>query len=106
MSEQFAVHRSPGRNRRIRFVVNVQSNRFHRSARCAVVPLIETASFGAPESDVGPRFIVEGAQVVLDPLQITNLPRELLGTIVTSLAEHEDRITNAIDAMLSKAWHR
>jgi hypothetical protein len=86
--------------------MNVQSSRFRRSARYVVVPLIDAAKLSVPESDVGPHCTVQNAQVVMDPLQITNMPRELLGTLVMSLAEHEDRIVNALGAMLSGAWDR
>lgn len=105
MPDQYDVHRNPGANRRaIPFVVVVQSNRFRASARRVVVPLLAAEQFQAADSDVGPRFVVEGAAVVLDPLQITNVPRAALGEAVASLADEEDRITHALDAMLSRAW--
>jgi toxin CcdB len=97
--EQFAVHRNPGRNQRvIPFVVVVQSNRFRDSGRQVVVPLLAAEQFGVPDSDVGPRFMVEGRPVVFDPLQITNVPRQALGRAIASLASEDARIINAMDA--------
>ena len=105
MPEQLSVHRNPGRNRAtIPFLLTVQSNRFRSSARRVVVPLVTAAAFGVPDSDVGPRFVVEGQEVVLDPLQITNLPRNALGPAVASLEDNGDRIMNALDILLSRAW--
>ena len=105
IADQFSVHRNPGRNRRvIPFVVVVQSNRFRGSTRRVVVPLIAVEEFGKIDSDVGPRFVIDGEAVVLDPLQITNVPRDVLGPPVTSLAEEDARIINALDALLSRAW--
>ena len=43
---------------------------------------------------------------MLDPLQITNLPRGILGASIASLLEYGDRIANALDVMLSRAWRR
>lgn len=86
------------------FVIVVQSNRFRSSTRPVLVPLVAAEAFGQAESDFGPHFVIEGQRVVLDPLQITNLPRDLLGPPVLSLAGEDTRIINAMDALLSRAW--
>jgi toxin CcdB len=105
MPDQLDVHRNPGRNSRaVPFVVVVQSNRFRASARRVVVPLVAEEAFGQVDSDFGPRFIIEGQHVILDPLQITNIPRDVLGPSVSSLATDDNRIINAMDALLSRAW--
>jgi toxin CcdB len=105
MPDQMDVHRNTGRNSRaVPFVVVVQSNRFRASARRVVVPLVAAAAFGQPDSDFGPHFMIDGQHVVLDPLQITNVPRDVLGQPVLSLAADDGRIINAIDALLSRAW--
>jgi toxin CcdB len=104
MPDQLDVHHNPGRNSRaVPFVVVVQSNRFRASARRVVVPLVAAAAFGQPDSDFGPLFVIEGQHVVLDPLQITNVPRDVLGLPIMSLAADDNRIINAIDALLSRA---
>jgi toxin CcdB len=99
------VHRNPGRNRRVvPFVIVVQSNRFRSSTRRVVAPLVSAEAFGQAESDCGSHFVIEGQRVVLDPLQITDLPRGLLGPPVLSLAGEDTRIIIAMDALLSRAW--
>ncbi len=105
MPDQLDVHRNPGRNRRaVPFVVVVQSDRFRMSVRRVVVPLVAAEAFGQADSDFGPHFVIENQRVVLDPLQITNLPWDILGPAVTSLASEDTRIINAMDALLSRAW--
>jgi len=86
------------------FLVVVQSNRFSTSGRRVVVPLLAAEDFGQADSNFGPHFLIENQRVVLDPLQIANLPRDQLGPPVMSLASEHARIINAIDAMLSRAW--
>jgi toxin CcdB len=105
MLDPFDVHRNPGRNQHaVPFVVVVQSKRFRGSARRVVVPLVAAEAFGQADSDFGPHFVIEGQSVVLDPLQIANIPRDSLGPPVMSLAVEDGRIINAIDALLSRAW--
>jgi toxin CcdB len=105
ISDQLSVHSNPGRNRQaIPFVVVVQSNRFRSSVQRVVVPLLAAEEFGLPDSDVGPHFVVDGRRVVLDPRQITNIPREVLGRSIGSLADEDVRIFNALDALFSRAW--
>lgn len=105
MPEQLSVHRNPGRNHRvIPFVVVVQCNRFRGSARRVVVPLVAAEEFGLPDSDVGPHFMIDDREVVLAPLQITNVPCDVLGPSVMLLASEDSRIVHALDALLSRAW--
>jgi hypothetical protein len=68
------------------------------------VSLVAAEIFGQPDSDVRPHFLIDDPRVVLDSFQITNLPRDVLGAPVTSLASEDVRIITAIDAMLSRAW--
>jgi toxin CcdB len=105
MPDQLSVHRNPGRNHRVvPFVVVVQSNRFRNSTRRVVVPLLAAEEFGLADSDVGPHFVIGDVRVVLAPLQITNVPCDVLGPSVMSLASEDGRIVSALDALLSRAW--
>jgi toxin CcdB len=105
MPDQLAVHRNPGRNKSvIPFIVVVQSNQFREAARCVVVPLVAASVFGSPDSDVGPHFAIDDRTVVLDPLQITNVPKDVLGPSVASLTGEGDRVMRALDILLSRAW--
>src|SRR3954464_13854719 len=104
MSDQLDVHRNPGRNRRIPYVVVVQSNRFRDANTRIIVPLITVDTPDNQESDVSPVFEIEGNLVVLAPLQITNVRCDILGPVVASLADEDSRVTGAIDAAISRAW--
>ena len=105
MPDQFDVHSKPGaRNRAMPFVVIVQSNRFRASRHRVVVPLMDAQSFRFPDSDVAPHFMVDGSEVVLDSLRITNVPVHVLGAAIASLSEEDARIINALDTLLSRAW--
>jgi toxin CcdB len=102
---QFDVHRNPGRQRdAIPFVVVVQSRRFDGHARRLVAPLI-AAALPATElyPELAPRFVIEGQRVILDPLQLQTVPRDVLGPAIASLAGDADsaRIIAAIDVVLS-----
>ena len=105
MPDQLSVHRNPGRSHRVvPFVVVVQCSRFRNSVRRVVVPLVAAEVFGLADSDVGPHFQVEDREVVLAPLQITNVPTAALGPSIASLVREESRIINALDALLSRDW--
>jgi toxin CcdB len=105
MPDQLSVHRNPGRNHEaIPFVVVVQSNRFRNSARRVIVPLVAAEEFGLADSDIGPHFVIGDREVVLAPLQITNVPSNVLGPSLMSLSSEDSRIVNALDALLSRAW--
>ncbi len=102
---KFDVHRNPGRHRdAIPFVVVVQSRRFDVHARRLVAPsMAATPLESGRYPDLAPRFIVDGQRVILDPLQLQTVPRDLLGPGVATLADDADssRIVAAIDAVLS-----
>lgn len=102
---QFDVHRNPGRNRlAIPFVIVVQPRRFDAHARRLVAPLLAAALPAAARyPELAPRFRIEGQEVVLDPLQLQTVPREVLGPVIASLADDaaSSRIIAAIDVVLS-----
>jgi toxin CcdB len=105
MPDQLDVHRNPGRNKSvIPFVVVVQSNQFREAVRRVVVPLVVASAFGSPDSDVGPHFVIDSRTVILDPLQITNVPGDVLGPPVASLTGQGERVMRALDILLSRAW--
>lgn len=68
------------------------------------MPLIAASEFGSPDSDVGPHFVIDGLTVILDPLQITNIPGDVLGPPVASLTGEDDRVMRSLDILLSRAW--
>jgi toxin CcdB len=101
---QFDVHRNPGRSRAaVPFLVVVQSRRFDGLARRLVAPLLAVGAQTVGYPELAPRFRILGQEVVLDPLQLQSVPRDLLGSAIASLADDDasGRIIGAIDAVLS-----
>lgn len=105
MSDQLSVHRNPARAKAVvsSFVV-VQSNQFRHSSRRVVVPLLAAEAFASPKGNVGPRLVIDSREVVLGPLQITNMPRDALGPPVATPIHDDDRIVRTLDPAMSRAW--
>jgi toxin CcdB len=103
---QFDVHRNPGRQLdSIPFVVVVQSSIFEEYPRRVVVPLVNRARLKAlDEPGFNPVFTVNGLRVVLHPLEIVSIPVDRLGPVVTTLADQGDRIVEALDRLLTRAY--
>ena len=106
---QFDVHRNKGAlQATIPFVVIVQSTLFDGYRRRVVVPLRRIAALPkAPAmavSRMNPAFRIEKIDVVLHPLDMASVALEQLGERVTSLAEHGQAITGALDELLTRAW--
>jgi toxin CcdB len=103
---QFDVHRNPGRQlNSIPFVVVVQSGIFDDYPRRVVVPLVRKSYLPALEAPrFNPVFTVKAQRVVLHPLEIVSIPVDRLGPVVASLAAEADRIVEALDRLLTRAY--
>jgi toxin CcdB len=102
---QFDVHRNRTATRSgIPYLVIVQSQRFAASARRVIVPLLLAKQVQSTEPSLTPLFVLEGHDVILNPLQLASVPAEQLGEKVCSLADDSDRIIAAIDLLISRAW--
>ena len=103
---QFDVHRNSGKNRdAIPFVVLVQSALFDSYRRRVVVPLVRKSSLATiSDARFNPTFNIESIEVVLHPLEIVSVPNEQLGEFVESLAHEGNRIMDALDELLTRAW--
>ena len=98
---QFDVHRNLGTGRNaIPFLLVVQSDRYEGTNFRVVAPLVSRARLRAIERTLNPVFVVEGQEVVMDPLQLFTLPVKALGSKVTCLDGSRDMIVRAIDDML------
>jgi len=104
---QFDVFRNQGRNRgEIPFVVVVQSGLYDAYRRRVVVPLVKASSLGSiANTHFNPAFEIEGITVVLHPLEIVSVPRDQLTDFVCSLADEGSRVLDALDDLLTQAWH-
>ena len=107
--DQFDVHRNKGALREsVPFVVLVQSAQFDGYRRRVVVPLVRRNLLPANTPTVGrrmnPTFEIDGIEVVLHPLDMVSVAVDQLGAPVVSLAEHGQRITDALDELLTRSW--
>lgn len=106
---QFDVHRNTGKQKdAIPYVVIVQSSLFDSYRRRVVIPLVRRSFLATSPAFVdiplNPVFMIEGAEVMLHPLEIVSISTEQLGDKVMSLAQEGDRITGALDELLTQAW--
>ncbi len=91
---QFAVHRNPGRNQDVPFVVQVQSTRLDRSVGRSAVR----------DHALTPHLVVLEQAVFADVLNMATLPNARLGDVLVLLGEAEQgRVIQAIDEMISRA---
>ncbi|MBK9160078.1 MAG: CcdB family protein [Nitrosomonadales bacterium] len=106
---QFDVHRNIGKQREaIPYVVIVQSSLFDSYRRRVVIPLVRRSHLDNEPSLAGsplnPVLMVEGIEVVLHPLEIVSVATDQLGEKIAALEQEGDRITAAMDEMLTRAW--
>ena len=106
---QFDVHKNIGKHRAfIPYVVIVQSSLFDSYRRRVVIPLVRSSHLdnaaALANSSLNPVFTVKGMKVVLHPLEMVSVAADQLGEKVASLAKEGDRITNAMDELLTRAW--
>ena len=104
---QFDVHRNIGKHKaEIPFVVVVQSSQFDDYQRRVVVPLVRKSAIGKiGHASFNPRFKIRGTPVVLHPLEIVSIPTSQLGEFIESLSHEGQKITAALDELLSQAWN-
>lgn len=104
---QFDVHRNTGKHReRIPYVVVVQSALFNGYSRRVVVPLVKASSVGKIANPrFNPVFKVGRTSVVLHPLEIVSVSLAQLSEPVASLATEGERIIQALDDLLTRAWN-
>lgn len=73
-----------------------------------MIPLVRRSNLDNAAALVGsslnPAFTVEGIEVLLHPLEIVSVATEQLGEKVATLAQEGDRITGAMDELLTRAW--
>ncbi|NNM68974.1 MAG: hypothetical protein HKM00_03230 [Gallionella sp.] len=53
---------------------------------------------------LNPVLTVKGIKAVLHPLEIVSVATDQLGEKVATLAQEGDRITGAMDGLLTRAW--
>ena len=106
---QFDIYRNTGRQQQsIPFVVVVQSSLYDNYRRRVVVPLVRRSTLTGSDvlnsSRMNPLFTVDEIEVVLHPLEIVSVGLDQLGDKIGSLAGAGNRITDALDELLTQAW--
>jgi toxin CcdB len=104
---QFDVHINLGRNRSsVPYVVTVQSRRFDAAGTRLVAPLMRPSGLPGAEPGVAPKFVIQTAPVLLNPLLLFAAPVSALGPVVASLSADQDasRIIAAVDQVISQTF--
>lgn len=105
---QFDVHKNIGKQcEAIPFVVIVQSSLFDSYRRRVVIPLVRRSDLDNAvfaNSSLNPVFTIKGIKVVLHTLDMVSVATDQLDVKVASLAQEGDRITAAMDELLTRAW--
>ena len=105
---QFDVHRNPGRGGAdIPYVIVIQSAYFDGQRTRLVAPLVRDD--GGSEWKYPARmrhFTIEGRRVVLDPLLIQAVPNNVLGPVITALADDNSAVAiiTAIDEVIARGY--
>jgi toxin CcdB len=104
---QFDVHRNVGGSRRgVPYLLDVQSNRFAASRLRLAVPLLTSSPMASARYPFLARsYVIEGRQVVLEPLHMQAVPVVKLGEVVLSLAGDNEAVAiiAAIDEVISRS---
>lgn len=80
-------------------LLDVQSNLLNGLDSCVVIPMRNTNQFPnvALPTRLTPVFTIANENYILETPKIAAIPRHLLKTPITSLADEQDRITAALD---------
>ena len=103
---QFDVHRNPGRNPDVPYVVVVQTRYLDDLPTRLAVPLIRASALGRVSRDAAPTLDVLGVQVVAATWQMQTLPRRTLGAVVATLSDDAaaNSIIRAIDFVVTRSY--
>ena len=100
---QFDVHRNrDGHTRDLYpYLLDLQTDMLDRLATRVVAPLAVAEGLGPPIGLLNPTFEIEGVAVVLSTQELAGVHREVLGDVVTSLAQQRAEIIAALDLLFS-----
>ncbi len=83
------------------YVLVLQSDLLDEAGTRVVAPLERRDRYREPAKVLNPVFLIEGGEVVMLTQLLATLHIRQLGPFVTSLASEKDRITAAMDRLLS-----
>ena len=82
-------------------VLVVQSDLLETTSTRVVVPLVETGRSGRGLQSLNPTITIGKQELVLLPQQLATVKVQEISEVVANVAHDRDRITRAIDALLS-----
>lgn len=82
-------------------VVVVQSDLLEETATRVVVPLVKEGRSGRGLRSLNPEIVVGGVPLILLPQQLATITVREVAEIIANVAPERDRITRAVDALLS-----
>jgi toxin CcdB len=99
---QFDVHRNPGRTRGATpYLMVVQRDRYDDTTHRVAVPLVLASEMRKVDHRLNPAFMIDGHEVVMDPLQIVTVPAKALGAAIDNLDRHNIEILRSIDELVA-----
>lgn len=99
---QFGVYKNPNKAnaRTVPFLLDVQSDFLSSFPTRVVVPLVVSEQVNKVPQRLNPHFLIDGAGMVMMTEQLASVPKQILGTQVTSLVQHRDDIVSAMDFLV------
>lgn len=88
-------------SREIPYLLDVQADLLSHLHTRVVVPLYRASVVQRPLSQLQPRFVVEGVDVVMDSPTLVGVPLAALGPLVTNLGSQRDTIMRALDFLFT-----
>ncbi|MES2713653.1 MAG: CcdB family protein [Pseudomonadota bacterium] len=95
---RFTLHRARGA---AGYALVVQSDHLDALRARAVLPLLPIGNAPPPLPGLNPEFVLEGERLVMATHLLSAVDRTVLGPAVGDLAAERDRITAALDLLLT-----
>lgn len=95
---RFALHRLPDRPG---FLLDVQSNHLDMLPTRMVVPLVPEGTSPNALKGLTPIFVIDGERWLMVTYQMAAFDRRALGPVLGDLSAERDRITAALDLLLT-----
>jgi toxin CcdB len=84
-----------------KYLLDVQADLLEEMPTRIVVPLFDEPRLRKPLQDLQPCFEVNGERMTMMTQDLASVPKRLLRRKVTSLAEHREKITRALDLLFT-----
>lgn len=99
---QFGVYRNPDKASAaaVPFLMDVQSDYLSDFPTRIVVPLVASERVKKLPHKLNPQIQIDGAGMIMMTEQLASVPKAVLGSEVTSLAQYRDEIVAAMDFLV------